>query len=222
MLSFWKRLFGSTATPPAARVDPRVEHGPDAITALRAAVERRLEATYGPGGMGWANPIEVGLVEYVHVFVVAGPPRHYAYVTRGLHRWRHPHELVVRVAIDDGAAAPGFESAPQWPVTLIHLLAGMTERTGNSPCYNDYVRHINASGVDLTFRHVAFVRDAVLAPIDDGAGFLAFVQVVPLGDAQLAAMDAIPAGATNTVLRDWAARDPLLVRRPASGGPAAS
>jgi hypothetical protein len=40
---------------------------------------------------------------------------------------------------------------------------------------------------------------------------LAFVQVVPLTVEQLAAIDAIPLGATNTVLRDWAARDELLL-----------
>ena len=174
-----------------------------------AAIEAALDRAYGPSGVGMANPDPDGVPEYVHWIAQRD---HVVYVTRGAYRREFPHEFVMRVRLADAPRDERlWEVAPEWPSRALAEIARVEPTLRRPLAPGNYLRNVTVEGLPL--RHFAFVTDPVLGMqrIPGAAQPLVFIQVVPLTDAQLSTIDAIPSGAANTVLRDWAARDPLLI-----------
>lgn len=100
-----------------------------------------------------------------------------------------------------------------WPVEALAEIARVEARMERPFAPGNHLSNMEVGGEVLKYHHFAFVTDPVLPRISlEGAKQpLVFVQVVPLTDVQEAAIAGIPAGATNTVLADWAERDDLLL-----------
>lgn len=171
-----------------------------------------LDEAYGRSGTGMANPEPDAVPEYVHWIPADG---HIVYVTSGAFRHRFPHEFSLRVRFSDPPAGQSLmEVAPDWPSRVLAEIARVEARAPRPFAPGNYLRNVPLEG--LPYRHFAFVRDPVLVDLEaPGAQqSLVFVQVIPLTDEQLREIDAVETGATNTVLRDWAQRDRLLLVDP--------
>lgn len=189
--------------------EPAPPEHPAAPATWPEAIEAELTRVYGPPSTGTANPSSDGVPEYVYWIA---QPDHVVYVTRGAYRRELPHEFVMRVRLADPPRdARLWQVAPEWPSRALAEIARVEPTLPRPFAPGNYLRNVTLEGLPL--RHFAFVTDPVLGRLElpGAAQPLVFVQVVPLSDDQLASIDAIPTGATNTVLRDWAARDPLLI-----------
>lgn len=200
------------------RPPPPPSAPPPAVSAaLGAQGVEALEAKYGASTDGWPIPVATAgdgpapaAVEHVALYVVDAP-RHYVYVTRGLLRWRHPYELVLRVAVPDDQGEVGFATAPTWPTALLAAVGDAVRTRNKSIALGERLRELGVAG-EAPYRHAVVVPDPELEWIegerDEG---LAFLQVVPLTDAQLAEMDEGSADGKNPALAAWAASDRLLL-----------
>ncbi|MEZ4236382.1 MAG: hypothetical protein R3F59_09515 [Myxococcota bacterium] len=191
---------------PAAAAAPRKRRRPITLPddeeeedLLTPQVESLLTERLGAPADAWDAP-EGGLV--TRVLRYDAEPAHRVWVSRGLRAWRRPHELVVRLRADG--------EAPAWPRALLLALDARTRELDHTIALGEIVADLAVEGAP--WRHFLMVPDPVLEWIEDPFapdGGLAFVQVVPLTDAQLAEM-ADEAGRT-ALLAAWSQEDHLLL-----------
>lgn len=182
------------------------EPAPDVPT-LAEVASSAVAASYGPPVRSWPGQASeiasAAAVERVDLRVAADPG-HYVYVTHGLLRWRHPYELVLRVA----ATAPSAEAAPSWPVDVLVGLGEAVRVRNRSLQLGERLRPPPVASAP--YPGILVVPDPVLEWIEGEHG-LAFLQAVPLSEERLAELDAAPVGAPNPPLAAWAAADRLLL-----------
>ncbi|MCB9764360.1 MAG: hypothetical protein H6739_31595 [Alphaproteobacteria bacterium] len=205
MLSALLSLLGcETPTPPPETPAAASARTPAPLFQL---VDEAVSGVYGAEGMGMANNDPDALVQFVSLH---RKDDHVVYVTHGASAAHHPHEFVLRLrhpAARD--PRPLIEVAPQWPVPLLVELGETERRLGRPFPPRDMLGGVALPGVELPYGNVVFMLDPVLRPVEDAGRFVAFVQVLPFSDADYAAMQAIPDGETNTVLRARLEADPL-------------
>jgi hypothetical protein len=189
--------------------------GWDAINAALAPLypgqEPRHFGTALPYTLGGRDPLDG-----ISVYRAELPRPHWHYVTYGFSELYDKQsddadssgfgfELTFRLAVEDGEDTP-----PVWPMNLLQNLARYVFASGN---VFEAGHHMDANGpialdTDTCLRHLAFMPDPQLPARATANGRLAFLQVVGVSDAEMAA---IKRWSTDGVLQALEPRMPLWI-----------
>ncbi len=183
----------------AGRNEP--DEGTGGWDAIRAALAG-LYPGQTPRHHGSALPWTLGgddPLDGISVYWAAVPRPHWHYVTFGF------SELFAKQSQDPAVSGFGFEltlrltappdarsadTPPTWPMNLLQNLARYVFETGN---VLEQGHHLDANGPialehRTLLRHLAFMQDPQLPPIDTVNGRLQFLQVIGLADGEKAAI----------------------------------
>ncbi len=178
---------------------------PDGGTGGWDAIQTALAGLYPgqkPRHQGSALPWTLGgddPLDGISVYWAAAPRPHWHYVTFGF------SELFAKQSEDPAVSGFGFELTmrlaaapdataadipPTWPMNLLQNLARYVFETGN---VLEQGHHLDANGpiaLDhrTVLRHLAFMQDPQLPPIDTVNGGLQFLQVIGLAEGEKAAI----------------------------------
>ncbi len=182
-----------------------------ALASLYPGQEPRHYGTALPYTLGGRDPLDG-----ISVYRAALPRPHWHYVTYGFSELYDKQsddvatsgfgfELTFRLAIE-----PGEDTPPVWPMNLLQNLARYVFGSGN---VFEAGHHMNANGpialdTDTCLRHVAFMPDPQLPARATANGQLAFLQVIGVSDAEMAA---IRRWSTDGVLAALEPRMPLWI-----------
>lgn len=172
--------------------------GWDAINgALARLYPRQSPRHHGsvlPWTLGGDNPLDG-----ISVYWSMSPRPHWHYVTFGFSELFAKQsddpavsgfgfELTFRLAAPPGASAA--DTPPSWPMNLLQNLARYVFETGN---VLEQGHHLDANGPIAVqhrtlLRHLAFMLDPQLPPIDTVNGHLQFLQIIGLAEGEKAAI----------------------------------
>lgn len=182
-----------------------------ALAALYPGQEPRHYGTALPYTLGGRDPLDG-----ISVYRADLPRPHWHYVTYGFSELYDKQsddadtsgfgfELTFRLAVEAEEEAP-----PTWPMNLLQNLARYVYASGNA---FEAGHHMNANGpialdTDTCLRHLAFLPDPQLPARGTANGQLAFLQVIGVSDAEMAA---IKRWSTDGVLQALEPRMPLWI-----------